>query len=122
MPDPEPLGVGIVHAVNAVDQYIQMLELEKTIVEADMTALETFSRDTQVIMHKAIYLEWVKWGWKGSNEQTAHMHRRRRPRVLQGWCVLFQREEETEVCEHAVCVCVRELGDRLPSAKGVPEE
>ena len=48
-----------------------MLELEKTIVEADMTALETFSRDTQVIMHKAIYLEWVKWGWKGSNEQTA---------------------------------------------------
>ena len=71
MPDPEPLGVGIVHAVNAVDQYIRMLELEKTIVEADMTALETFSRDTQVIMHKAIYLEWVKWGWKGSNEQTA---------------------------------------------------
>ena len=22
-------------------------------------------------MQKAIYLEWVKWGWKGSNEQTA---------------------------------------------------
>ena len=50
----------------ACDAYIRMLDLEKQREEANASALDVFTRDTLEIMHRAIFIEWTRWGWKGS--------------------------------------------------------
>ena len=54
----------------ACDAYIRMLDLEKQREEANASALDVFTRDTLEIMHRAIFIEWTRWGWKGSAEMS----------------------------------------------------